>query len=1508
MNSLFEFVPVMGQEGDPATAAWGILLRVTALLLAAGLVALALHRSSAALRHWVWTLSLVGTLLIPLGYWAFPAWQWAVLPRPQASVSESPSPPDNSTAEPMQFAGVPPAEMSPSAANAPAFFDLPKDVYSKASEASGQPLTSVTPTRSSSPRTQWTWPMIFAGIWILGTCLSLAWLSVGVLGAWIVARSATPASDSRWQAILRELLAACDRRRRVTVRESTRVSVPMTWGLFRPVILVPAAGEAWSEATRRSVLLHELGHVRRGDWLTHLLGRTACAVYWFHPLVWAAAARLRKTGEQAADDVVLSSNVAPSNYAEHLVGIAAGMRGLNPFAHAALPMASPSDLTSRVQAILDPRRNRRSLTRRTCYVLTALAATVLIPCALLRLGYAEVPDKASPVAEKTAASLSDKIIAGVGWRNVHVGMTREYLIEALGKPDGDPNSNILNWAKRHIQCTFHRGSPVVTEVRFNKGFQWPLENGVKLGSSGDAVLKLYGEPAHVINGPDGAKEYEYSTKGILFWTHRGVIVQIVVFKPYSPHTEKTAAVPSDKIIAGVGWRNVRLGMSRKDLIEALGKPDGDPDSNILNWAKRHIQCTFHQGSPVVSEVRFNKGFQWPLENGVKLGSSGDAVLKLYGEPAHVINGPDGAKEYEYSTKGILFWTHQGVVVQIVVFKPYSPRLDAARKPAANKASPTGTAKRFELLVVGPDGKPVPHASVEIRGSVKPAADWIEVGKFVKPGPYGTFCETDDAGRFVLKLPKPPKHFSVSIKRPGFGPYWAAWDSSSHPQPVPATFTAKLDAAWTVGGVVVDEDGAPVEGATVYVSIEYKKRSGDSHQLGVGGGPKTDADGRWTFPFVPVSKREAYVSINHPDYAPNHRRLARAESDVKPGDQPTARIMLKRGLKVTGRVTDESGKPIVGAKVRTQFFNDLRRTMTGDDGTYLLVGCEPRMTRIIVSASGKARDFKEVLIGPDMEPVDFAMKPGGKIRIRALDMQGNPIARTRVFFQQWRGSIEYWEFEDVNQYADAQGVWEWDEAPLDEIRADICPPGGMSLLAQPLIAREKEYVFRLSPALVISGDVTDASTGTPVKKFRVIPGTRSGKPTWMNWARDEGFEATDGHYELRSDRGEQAHFVRIEADGYEVAVSRDVKSDEGNVRIDFKLKPAADIAATLLTPSGKPAGGAEIALGIAGSQICVKNGAISNVSTYAARYEADNGGRFRFPAQDSDFQFVIVHPSGFAYLKSTDGAVPKTIRLTPWARVEGTFRAGKRVVPDALITLHTDALRSYGPDVPNIYSDYDSTTGPGGRFVFDRVLPGKGWIGRNLLLLVGQGAMEVTSSKRVPASYTAGETTEVTLGGDGRAVIGKLAPPADFKGKVLWNFALVSVEIDLAPPKSPSPPADVGDDIKRRKAWWEAWQTTEEGKAWQAEYEAFNRRRNAVPTFTASVARDGSFRIDDVPPGKYVLSVRFNGPNRGELAVLHHRFAMPDTDTSEPLDLETVLLKTRLSGIPIPPAQVKGAED
>ena len=769
--------------------------------------------------------------------------------------------------------------------------------------------------------------------------------------------------------------------------------------------------------------------------------------------------------------------------------------------------------------------------------------------------------------------------------------------------------------------------------------------------------------------------------------------------------------------------------------------------------------------------------------------------------------------------------------------PEYPQAPAAEAPAR-------PAQDFELSVVGPDGKPIPGATVELRGDSLPTPDRIRKGKVTGQQLHGIFVATDDAGRLAFEFPRAPGRLGVFITIPGYGPYCTRWSSANHDEPIPARFTAELEAAWTVGGIIVDPDGKPVGGVEVAPSIEFKKRPGDTRQFGSGARATTDATGRWRFDSVPVSMAKVHVEISHPGFMPIRRYLERREFGIEPGRQPSSKIVLDRGLTVTGKVTDEAGKPIAGALVRTKYFNDLREARTGPDGVYTLVGCEPKPVHLVVSAIGRATDMKELNIEPGMGPVDFRMKPGGTVRIRVLDEQGNPVPKARIFFQQWRGRYQYFEFGNVNQWADDKGVWVWHEAPVDEFRADICPPGGMTLQRQPLIAREAEYVFRAWAARRLGQGHRRGDQGAD----QGVPGRPGGRRDQgqMFWNRNESFIAADGRYEIRQTWGDSAHLIRIEADGYQAAVSRDIQSNEGTIAIDFELKRGKDVVAKVVTPRNVAAAGAKVALGGPGAQIHVENGDISDSQTYSPRTATDDSGRFHFPAQDKDFQLVITHPSGFALVKSTPEWTARIIRLEPWSRVEGTFRIGKAPAANVPIEIDVGRLDSYGANVPNIFTQHRATTRPDGRFVFERVIPGKGRIGRRITFMVDEGATEVASAYMIGADFPSGKTVHIDLGGIGRPVVGRLQPPEGFTGKVRWNFADITV---------------VGGEKS--------------------------------PYYTVTVDREGKFRIDDVPAGDYLLSVRFMKEDAGHLS--DHRFRVPALEgdaAARPVDLGTLKLEKR----------------
>ncbi|MGH7633386.1 MAG: HEAT repeat domain-containing protein, partial [Gemmatimonadaceae bacterium] len=109
----------------------------------------------------------------------------------------------------------------------------------------------------------------------------------------------------------------------------------------------------------------------------HTLGRLACAVYWFHPLVWTAAKQLRSESERACDDLALSCGARAADYAEHLLDIVTSVRG-DATPAVALAMARRKEFEGRMLAILDPELRHSSPSRRQSATLIGSLALISI--------------------------------------------------------------------------------------------------------------------------------------------------------------------------------------------------------------------------------------------------------------------------------------------------------------------------------------------------------------------------------------------------------------------------------------------------------------------------------------------------------------------------------------------------------------------------------------------------------------------------------------------------------------------------------------------------------------------------------------------------------------------------------------------------------------------------------------------------------------------------------------------------------------------------------------------------------------------------------------------------------------------------------------------------------------------------------------------------------------------------------------------------------------------------
>jgi beta-lactamase regulating signal transducer with metallopeptidase domain len=340
-------------------------VKATVLLGLAAVVTVFLRRAPASLRHLVWTLACGGVLALPLASALLPNWRLAGWPRLDVPVGFN--------AE--QVTGVPER-----ASHAQAPRRAPSTAAPTVREQ--RPVSSSTaPEGSVRWRLTPGWTALVFPIWVGGVGAVLILLAVGMARIMWLGRITRPVEDEAWLILVEELSLELGLHRHVRLLQSNGPAMPMTWGIRRPAILLPAEADDWSAERRRDVLLHELAHVKRHDFLIQLIARFACAVYWFHPLVWLAATRLREERERACDDHVLRAGATPSVYATHLLEIARGLRAARATSLATVAMARPAQLATRLIDVLDTRRCRDTLSARAALPAWLVAIAVVVPLA-----------------------------------------------------------------------------------------------------------------------------------------------------------------------------------------------------------------------------------------------------------------------------------------------------------------------------------------------------------------------------------------------------------------------------------------------------------------------------------------------------------------------------------------------------------------------------------------------------------------------------------------------------------------------------------------------------------------------------------------------------------------------------------------------------------------------------------------------------------------------------------------------------------------------------------------------------------------------------------------------------------------------------------------------------------------------------------------------------------------------------------------------------------------------
>lgn len=235
-------------------------------------------------------------------------------------------------------------------------------------------------------------------VWCIGVLLVGLRFARGIVRAERLARRAVVAPDWDVERLIASARVAgtVTKPARVEVRVSDDVEAPAVAGLFVPVILVPPSSSGWSDERKRAVLLHELAHVTAHDVRAQLLSASVCALYWFNPLAWLVARRLRLERELAADEAVLRAGLRPTTYAEDLLAIA----GAAPMGTVAI---GEKPLMRRIAAIVATRQPPRLGGPGTALV---VGASVTVACAVACTGVSEAPSRSAGAPSPSSTSRS----------------------------------------------------------------------------------------------------------------------------------------------------------------------------------------------------------------------------------------------------------------------------------------------------------------------------------------------------------------------------------------------------------------------------------------------------------------------------------------------------------------------------------------------------------------------------------------------------------------------------------------------------------------------------------------------------------------------------------------------------------------------------------------------------------------------------------------------------------------------------------------------------------------------------------------------------------------------------------------------------------------------------------------------------------------------------------------------------------------------------------------------
>jgi peroxiredoxin/protocatechuate 3,4-dioxygenase beta subunit len=735
-------------------------------------------------------------------------------------------------------------------------------------------------------------------------------------------------------------------------------------------------------------------------------------------------------------------------------------------------------------------------------------------------------------------------------------------------------------------------------------------------------------------------------------------------------------------------------------------------------------------------------------------------------------------------------------------------------------------------------------------------------------------DADGIARFEYTFPEAPgRHtFSITARGDGLIPLAARWIQESSSSTPPDRLLFQTEKGTTISGRVLDQDGQPLAGAVVVVSVKKgyprSKQWVDVSYESI----KTDREGHWTFTGVP--RQPDSVEIAAYDYLHLSEHASFQPEPYKPLSalrDGSAVLRLQRGTLVEGTVLAPDGQPVAGAEVfygEGQGYGNAIPPLKSDAEGRFTLGIKPgSVSTLVAQAPGFGPTLHRVKVGVATLRTYLTLDSAHSLRGRVVDRSGKPIARAGVVAF-WSGSegsprSSFGVASRQQLTTDDDGRFEWKEAPGKGVQVDVSAVGFAATNTLSL-ASDVYHQIVLTPPTVVKGSVIDRDTGELLPRFSLTLAAAWGTGAPLIWQRggdlDRRAKKAAGSFEYTTSSPAHRYLIRAQAEGYLPMDSEPFPTDGPTHTLSFRLMKAEAIRGAVWNPDGSPAREGFVYVVPPHRDGWIDYLSLQNDDvpkdersrTVHATIEGD--GRFVLPPQKENFALLALTDAGHALVARRDVRAESTLRLQPWACISGTVTIGGK--PAANLRLQSYDPQQSAPieNEPRLVRQSYVKTGAEGRFELSRVMPGRLTLAEWVPNRVNRRVWPVI---RGTVDVEAGRSYDLKIGASGRLVSGRLTLPRTDD----WMIRKAEVVPRTA---KTDPPVKIGVEL----------------------------------------LQEGRFRAIDLQPGDYTLRVALHEPPPPEscgwgrvLSEYAHDFTVPTGSTASdpPLDLgglESVLVGAR----------------